>query len=424
MLTYSSNWLILFPVAFSLFVALRLSVGRLDQAPSSWSTTIVRCTITIMMIFAVLSIGLRWSVISILWGILLAGCAVVLLVKRRKLERSALLLSATNACTMFQQQSLLSHFFHENVGWLRRTTRRMRGDLDKGMPWWRILEYRGVATGVYERLSVRLLAEYGDPPGKLPVKSSTMDLPVHISARLERLMGRFALLVWCTLLVPLTLAALAFIVPTLQELFEYGQWQLPLATQWMIQLTDGSSNTLLVAVLGFGGMALLGMLGLALMIWLFPRVLQIGPFDRFCGQHFRSAGFYTLATVMERGENNLVAACQATARLLPVPREAAKYQQLGDLLAGGTKPVDGLLKSRLLSRRELRAFGRGLDQQQPVWSLRQLAQWKIERTLNRYSLVVQICLVIVTVLVACIVGLFAIGTIEALAQMSLQSIES
>ena len=81
------------------------------------------------------------------------------------------------------------------------------------------------------------------------------------------------------------------------------------------------------------------------------------------------------------------------------------------------QPREAFLQAKLLSRSELAAFGIGFDHRDPVWSLQQLASWKTARMLNRYSMLVQMGIVVLTFGIAVVVGCMAVGVFQVLSTL-------
>ena len=132
MIAYPSNWLILFPLAFSLYVGLRLSIGAIDFGRSTFGIVLIRLLIAIFFGLAFLAIGLRPNPISLVWIFLLAVFLVVISWTSRRLDRSAMFLSALNAKDLGQKQVIFGHFQKENVGWVRRRALAVSRDLATG----------------------------------------------------------------------------------------------------------------------------------------------------------------------------------------------------------------------------------------------------------------------------------------------------
>lgn len=419
MFFYFSNWILFFPLAFCLFVAMRLSQGSVDQGKASWMVQTVRCFIALLMTFALLSIGFRPSPVTVVWLMLLAIFGFVIYWKSRRLERSAMLLTAMSAESFAQQQMLAAMFYDENRGWLRRKGNALRRDLAAGVAWNRALEMRGVAVGVYERIALRLQSAYGRREEQVQLPGENIagpESPLRIEAEAERLLGRLLMFSWA-IMIPLVVSLImTFIVPTFKEMFEEFGLDLPRSTQMMVRLADGSVQYGIAHMLSLLPIAMVAIAITCFTVWLFPSLMQIGPLRWFTGEYYQAAGFAAFASVASK-ESNLLAACRATAELVPVPYIARRYHAAAMLMEGGASPADAFVKSRLLAKADLAAYGHGLDERDPSWGLRQLASWKLERMLNRYSILVQIFVVLVTLAFAVVVGLVAIGLIDALAAM-------
>lgn len=414
---FTSNWLIFFPLGFSLFVALRLSQGSRDDGRASRGSTVARCLIAMLFAFSLLAVGLRSHVLSFFWLILLAFFAGVILWKNRRLERSALLLTALHAQTSPRQLSLTESFWTENSGWLRRKAAALRRDYSAGTSWWKSLEQRGIAKGVYESLAVRLIAIYGPANQAKSCKQAAGELltPLQIEAEIERLLGRLSIFSWMVLGFPLVSMIVVFIFPVLKEILEDSAVELPPAL-----LAADAAVTVVSDHLALIGKVLVPLaitfVPLAIWIWFTPAILQLYPFRWLCNDYFRTAGFSALSNAIEH-ENSLPLACGATASLLVVEDLSRQYRAAARMMEEGVKPQQALLQAGLLSRREMQAFQSGLSEQDPSWCLQQLASWRMQRMLARYSIWIQCAIVIVTLLVAIVVGFMAVGVLQVLSSM-------
>ncbi len=417
MIAYFSNWLIFFPVAFSLFVALRLSQASVDQGRDSSAMIAIRGLITLMFVLSLLAIGLRPSPISLVWFMLLGFCAFAMFLKSRRLARSALFLAARNETDLTAQHALVGFFYNENTGWLRRKAKQLGRDLASGVPWERALENRGIARSVYERLALRLQSLHGmQEKSERREESTEMLAPLQIEAEAERLLGRLMIFSWVIFLPALVALILVFILPTIQEMFREFGMRLPASTQ---VLADASS---LVSQSGFGFLVAAASLTLALtacllvLLWLAPSLLQLSGLRWICQDYYQNAGYTVLASLLNQ-DLDILTACRETVRIMPVPHIAHRFHAAASLMEQGASPTTAFQKTRLLSPRELSAFGPGLEANDPAWVLRELAGWKTERMLYRYSIIVQVLVVLVTLLFAVVIGLLAVGIIAALSTL-------
>ncbi len=465
----TSNWFIFFPLACSLFVALRLAEGSADLGGRSFGISFLRLVIATLFTFAVLAIGLRGNPLGVVWLFLAGFFAFILFWKHRRLERSSLLLTALQADDEAKQFSVSESFWFENRGWLRRVSNALRRDLGQGKTWWQALEERGAARGVYERLAVRLAAVYGQPTptsatlveqrhlserqgasrrfsrevpaaSALPLtnqvnqqvpafsnRSAAVQLfkrngsgdllkPLEIEAEVERLLGRLSIFAWVVVFLPLAMLAANIIFPSFQYLFSTFGRPLPSVMSTIVDVCYSATNFGWGAVLYVLPLGLAAIILLAAVVWFFPQLLTTWPLRWLCRDYHRTAGFTAFAYALEH-EPDLLSACQATSRLIALPRESTTYALAAHYLQAGQTPREAFLHAHLINRREFQAFGSGFDQRDPRWSLQQLANWKMLRMLRRYWIFVQWVVVAITLILAAIVGTLAVAMFQMLAEI-------
>ncbi len=421
---FTSNWFIFFPLAFSFFISLRLAQGSGDLGQSSFGANVVRILIAVLFVFSGLAVGLRASIFGFVWLILLSFFGGLLYWKNRRQERSALLLAALRASTPALQLALAESFWSENRGWLRRRAMSLRHDILSGVGWATTLERHKIAHSVYECLAVRLVSKYG-PSSQFTARSSPESsrrqlegellTPLQMEAEVERLLGRLFIFSWIVIVFPLIAMIMMFIVPTFKQIFEEFGISLPPVMAFVVLVADATSQfgSLIALILT---PLLIAMAGLVVLLWFFPKALQRYPFRWLCSDYYRNAGFAALSHTVER-ESNLALACGAASRLLDIEDISRQYQQAADLLSSGLKPQDAFLRSNILSQKELTAFQIGFDHRDPRWCLQQLANWKIARMFERYSMLVQFAIVVLTLIMAAVIGSVAVGVIQVLSTM-------
>ncbi len=417
----TSNWFIFYPLAFSLFVALRMAEGSADLGGRSFGISFLRLIIATMFAFAILAIGLRGNPLGMVWLLLAGFFSFILYWKHRRLERSSLLLTALQADNEAKQLSVCESFWYENRGWLRRVSKVLRKDLGQGKSWWRALEERRAARGIYERLTVRLADQYGRPTTTAPTRikrqgSEELLKPLQIEGEVEQLLGRLSIFAWVVVFMPLTVLAANFIFPTFSSIFSEFGAPLPSVAATIIEVSYSAANFGWGAVLYALPLGLAAIILFAASVWFFPPLLQLWPLRWLCRDYQRTAGITAFAYALEH-EPNLLSACQATARLIAIPHQSTSYALAAHYLQAGQAPRDAFLQAGLINRREFQAFGGGFDWHDPSWSLQQLANWKMQRMLRRYSIIVQWAVVAITLILAFIVGTLAVGMFQMLAQI-------
>ncbi|MFN3192410.1 MAG: hypothetical protein ACE361_18000 [Aureliella sp.] len=443
---FTANWLILFPIAFTLFLAMRLSCGSIDDRGSSWTFMTMRAIVINLFIVGLFALGVRGHYFSLVWVLILGIFAFIFFWKRRRLERSALFHMSLGARSLGEQQHLANYVVQENTGWLRRKARGLTRDLAIGKPWFNALESRGIAVGVYEKVTMRLKAFYGER--KQTSESPSLSIsPLQIESDAERLFGRLFLFSWAILVFPVIAFIGAFILPTIKAMFDEFSIALPRASRALVSFADffnGSAFFFLVS--GFPVLIAIAVL-LGSAIWLFPAMLQLPMFRWLSGDYYKNAGFFALSEILE-WEPDLTLACRRTADVIPISYLSNAYLKAASSLESGESIESSFKSAKLLSERELKVLADPTAMQSkslpnsdpanqsspvamsslsptgvansisdPIWGLRQLASYRIEKMLNRYSMMVQIIVFVLTLFFGVIVAFVAIGLIAALTSL-------
>ncbi len=406
MISLLSNWLLLYPVAFSLFVAMQLSDATADGRRMTLGAQLMRSTIFVLFVFALLAVGCRTSFLSIVWAVLFGIMAVVLLIKQSKLNRSAVTMTVLGCRDLPQVTRAAAFFAEEHGGFLGRKLHRFRLQLGQGLPWSYALEAAGFSTGSYERLAVRLAARFG------PSRNTSRDLnaPIRIEIEMERLLSRLSLLVWILLFGPILVLYQLVVVPTLLKILREFDLAAPPALE---AIRSFRSVTWLSAFLALFALLLLVF---ALLLWMYPSLTRLIPFRFFCGAYYRCLGFVTLARISEH-TSYLTDACRQTAEVVPANHIATKFRVAVTCLERGQSPAEAFAIANLVQGDRLGDFSSILDTTGVAWATNQLATVEVERMLNRYSMVIQFLIVVFTLVFAVLVGFIGVGMFQALSLM-------
>lgn len=407
MIVYLSNWLTLFPIAFSLFVMLQLSQANTDNRRASLGILCMRLAIVILFVLSIGSIGLRFSVLSINWLIIACVFSLILYFKHRKLSRSAVTLAMLSCRDDVQLQTAAAFFHEEQSGWLGRRLARFRKLIAQGVDSALALETVGFTRSVYEKLTARLLYRYGS---NLQTREQLL-LPSRVEFEVERLLGRLAILGWVALIAPYFVLFQAVIVPTLFKILE----EFGTATPWALAAlarygTLGSIIATLVPL------TVLIVFGSVIFIWIYPPLAQQLPFRWICEAYFRSLGCIAFAQVAEKTEEP-IDALRATAEMLPVKYLSQRFERAASGVEGGMTLVDAVSSAGLIRPKQLSDFSSQLDTSGLAWASGQLASFEVERMLYRYSILIQWVLVAVTLFVGAFVALVSIGLLQSLTEM-------
>ena len=357
---------------------------------------------------------------AVAWPILLAAAGFVVLWKRRRLERDAMLHMAFQVDELERQQALATFLAEHNVGWLRRRSRELQEDLAAGIPWFMALEMRGVAQGAYERLAPRMQHLFGKQKEEEAAPSQVMS-PLNVEMEAERLFGRMMVLFWFVKVGPILGLMAWLILPTFVDMFDEFGIEMTGSMQLLVWISDMSVSYFAVPIVIFVWWILM-FSGIGFVIWLFPAVLQMPVFGWLTGHYYNGAGFVALSRALEE-EKNLPEAFDCSGRLVPVGFVAANFRQIAERLRSGEELAAAMQKSGTVAKREMELFTEdviGVDwARDPVWGLRQLSAWKVERMLARYSLLVQVCVFSVTILTGFVIGFFGLAVISSLARLIL-----
>lgn len=416
MIVFSSNILLLFPVAMSLFVVLKIAQGAKDSQGTSFAEYLVRGLLIAMFLFSTFAVGFRTNVLAIAWSLLVVGLLFVLYWKNRRLRRSAVLLTSMNADDLAERQFVADAFVNESHGSTRRRAKRLRRNLAIGMPWAEAVENSGIAKGVFERLALRLQARYGRKQN-CDDGDSLIAQAGHIESEAERLLGRLTLFSWIILIMPAISFFLFFIVPSINNMFEEFGLQLPPAFLF-VSSSSSASKFGIPILIGAIVFLLFSTLVVGMLLWMFPSFLQANPFRLLCRDYFRNVGFVALASAIEH-ENDLATACEDASELIPLEFLSAGYSLAGESIRKGMPLSLALHSAKILTQREQERCIVALDSHNPAWGFRQFALQRCERMLQRYSVLSQILFIVLTLVAAAVVGLFSVSFIQVLSTLIL-----
>ena len=406
MIAFLSNLLILYPVAFSLFLALQLSEASADGRKATVGVQFVRSMIFVLFIFVLLAIGCRVSVLSILWIIIFGVMGVLLMFRQARLNRSAVAMTLLACDNRSQIQRATAFFAEDNSGSLGRRLNRLQRYLTLNMPWSTALEVSGFCRSSYESLLARLTERFGRS------QKLTEDLngPLRIEIELERMLARMSALTWIALFGPVFLLYRSVILPlfirTLTEL------EVIVPESLLLLSEDGWTGSIATLV----SLVTLAFFLVGVLIWMFPVLTLYYPFRLFSAAYFRCLGFVAFARVSERVPE-LVNACRETASVVSVKHIAERFEVAATALERGHAPANALVLAGLVKEHQLGDFTSILQASDVSWATRQLAHAEVERMLRRYSLAIQFLVVLFSLTFGFLVGLIGFGMFQALTVM-------
>jgi hypothetical protein len=407
MAVYLSNWLMFYPMAISLFVALRLSQATTDSRQVSASILAVRSTLVVMLLLTLISVGTRSTPLSLMWLLIAGSCGTVLYIRQRQMSRAAVTMTLLSCDNLIQLRRAATFIQEEQSGWLRRRINRFLALIDSGVEGTVALEASRMTLTAYERLTARLSHQFGR------ADASQQDLlaPLRVAYEYERLLGRLGILAWCLGIAPIFVLYQIFVIPTLLQMLEEFGISAPWALNVLVQ-----QSRLVIFVAAIIPLALLCIAGTAVLLWLNPVFTQWLPLRWLCGTYYRSLGAIAFARVA-RHTQEPVSALRQTSQLLPIRYLSEKFDHAARRVEMGDSVAKAMASANLLPANYLGNFSAELDTAGLAWATEQLATWDTDRTLNRYSLLIQCLLVGVTLLFAGFVALVCVGMIQTLTEM-------
>jgi hypothetical protein len=405
---FVSNLLVLYPIAFSLFVALRLAEATTDGRKVTFGVQVVRSMMFVLFAFSLIGIACRSTILSILWVFLFSLTAVVVLIKQSRLNRSVITMTVLGCRDLPQIQRAVVYASEEHSGGLGRRLKGMSKLLLNNVPWSRALERSGFCRGSYERLAARLAERFG---GSLSDGDGEgVDGRLRIENDLERMLSRLSLLAWVSLFAPVFAFYKYRVIPIMVRMLE--EFELPIPSAMVILQGDFYLGWISGAVVTLVMLAIL----LAALVWFFPRLTLLWPLRWLSRTYYRCLGFVAFSRVSEHVPN-LIAACHETAALVPAGHIASQFRGAAMRLERGESPVMALAGAGLVQRERLGDFESILSTSGLSWATQQLANSEVERMLNRYSLLIQFLLVVFTLVFAALVGLVAVAMFQVLSGM-------
>jgi hypothetical protein len=407
---FSANWNILFPIACSLLVGLKLAEGRSGLRGSGWIWAGLHTLVYSMMAMALAGVIIRVSLINILWLLILPVFIVIMLLKSRMLGRMALFASLTSVDSPPLAQQVARDFSRFNRGWLRRRAVRFVQSSEKGMDWQQSMRHSGIAKSPFELLLCGLIGTYGKTAfAQIP----TALHPLRIQGEFERIVGRLLVIPWLLLGMPVLFLIQLLLLPTFVEIFD--EFQRSLGGRWG-QLFFPSNTAFVISagsVLGGFWMGCLAFFFLGYAAQLVPGLLTIIPFRWLFDPYHRALCLVALA-VTSRAESGIGRACEVSSQILPFPHWSSRFQHARQRLDQGASLGESLQKAKLLTPAEAQALHSALDASSLCWFLQQMAIAHTDKMLRRYSVLVQIIVVSAVVSFAALYSWMIVGLIEAL----------
>ncbi len=413
MYNYTANLVVLFPLAVSLFVAMRLGEGMIGGSRTGWVRSIAYIVIGLMITLSIAGVLIRIGVFGLIW---LAGLSIVIVIigiRSRALGRSAMYHSLATVDADRNYALMAQDFITHNAGSVRRRAKRFLRSLDQLGDWSAAMESSRIAQSPSEKLSCRAKKRYGD---NLEQVSLPLVRASQVQQEAERLLAR---------MYPIPVAVLGFVVlglimwriiPKLAEILEEFNIELPMAISKVINISETIFSSHWWFFFAMALLALAAASAFNVIAWIFPLLAQRYPLRLLTKPYYRSLGLLSLSIAMKR-QPEVRSACQSAASLMSVSFISDKLQQAGKLIELGQPPASALLGASMISRQQAALLQSAESAQNLPWAIEQIANTTVERTLRFYAISSQILVVALVLVLAAIYGYFASAIVEALAQI-------
>lgn len=411
---YTSNFAILFPLGACLYIAMRLNDGQVDGKRGGWGRSIVYSTISLITAFAVAGIMFRLGAISLIWLVAFVFAMLVIATRSLSLNRDAMFRSLSMMTSDVARQRMADDFMKENSWFVHRRASRFRQALHHGRPWADAMQESGIAKTSSQVFACRSVALYGKD---LEQSISPLLSPMRMQQEVERLLGRIYPLPWSLIGIAVITLTMWIIVPTFKEMFEEFDLTLPPIMEAFIRMSDlvtRDLSPLLYPLFGFVFLAAM----YVVLAWLFPKLAQYYPLRPFTQGYYQSLGITSLAIAL-RHEPDFATACTIASRLMPVSFIAHRLSRTASLSQQGYSPDKALQLAPLLSYNHAAQLRSSVATRSLPWALEQVAVFVTERTLRRYSMLIQFMIVLMVLVLGFFYGWMAIAFIQCLSTMVL-----
>lgn len=411
---YSSNLVILFPIASCLFIVMRLADTQIDCQRAGIFRTIIYVISSLMISLSLIGLLLRIGPVNVIWILIFPVLVAFLILRSLVLGRLAMLLSFLLSMPQSQPIHIASNFVRLNSGQVRRLARRLLRQMEQGKEWAPALQATRIAKSGHEILWCRSVAKYGQ---KALEELPEILHPLRVQTEIERLMARLAVLPWLYLGIPISLTIVVFLAPVFVEMA--SEFDMSFASTILVfvhakQMLEGPYQ-LLVLLLVLLGLAISAVIMLLVTV---PQLIYVAPFRFFFRAYHRTVSLLGLATA-GRHEENLVDLSRIASQFVSSADHSRQLELIAQRLEQGSLPQAAFVESGVLSHREAALLEHGISSRSLAWALQEIAVAQTERMLRRLSAFTQVALVAFVMFFAVFYGLVAHAILQFISQVIL-----
>ncbi len=402
-----SNLILLIPVACVLAIMLSMTGSMVVRPRNDAIRTFVLIVIWQFALLGVIGLLARSSLFSLAWVLVCLVFLIQLWFWERKVARNILLLVfGSNATSESQLTKLLHYLNHEGRGYWQRLGKRFGHIWRTTGSWQLAMIHSRMARGLRVRLALATLAQGQDTLRFNQQIARTVDE----SKQLSHWLGRIAL---ASLSIFILLFSGLVYEFAIQPTFEAMKKESLVSTDELHGYWDAIVKYKLYIAIPVLTWSLIASLYL---IKTFPVLARHRPLAWLCKNYYRALAMESLADGL-MFYRDPAQACQELASAFPVPSWSAKLKRSARRLAeGATIPV-ALTNGGLIRQSEAAALSICDGPEALSWSLRQLSQNQLERTVSRTHMLAQLVMVFLTLLSGVLVCMYALATFGWLAGM-------
>ncbi|MDZ4851553.1 MAG: hypothetical protein SGI77_19860 [Pirellulaceae bacterium] len=406
-----SHWIALFPMGICAWIVLRLMIAENPRFRGSWICLAIRISIFVMLGFSIAGVAMRFQWLAYFWLLLALTLLFVLWVKRRELQRSAIMISmVAMAGNPIDIRELAVSFNDHNYGFLRKVTRRFQRNFVEHSNWFASFEKSGFTRGVTKRFALRLLSYHPTLP---KMRCLAMGESSHV-LEIDRMVWQF-LISTLVVFVPLSVlfAFMLFVLePMLVKLaaeVNYGDFEgvdvlhQPLLSTVKIPLVV-ANLTIAIAYVGF------------LWVYIFPSVSRRRPIEWLLRPYFQSWTLLGLSDLVAV-EPSFSLAVEQAAQSHPVNSIKTQLRRVARRLADGSTIEQAMVRSKLVTRRQIGLLALANDQSSLSWSLGVIGESGMEKCLGWYTIAIQILFFVAIAACAVVAAIFAYSIFDSQASL-------
>lgn len=401
-----SNLILLLPIASVLAIMLSMTGSPVLRSRDEGVRLFVKVIVWQCVLLGLVGLLARSSPLSLLWLIFFLGFLVQLWFWERGLARNILLLVIGANCQSTNQLNKVVHYLnHEGRGYWRRLGRRF-GNIYRATGSWQLaLVQSRLARPMRARLALASLTYRQDTSHFHQQLAQTVSEQKQVSQWL----GRFSIVSLSYMVLLIAGLLDQFVFPIFdrmwQDLYQSSASELPTTQAWLT-FTQWHLHVIIPALVWLALLMLYAVKKI-------PFFAQRRPVAWMLGNYYRALALEGMADGLRTSRDPIVV-CNRMAEIIPVKHWSRKLHSAAKRMSEGRSVSDALARSGVLKQNEAAVLTLCRDAEAMAWSVRELGQNLLERTLRRTHIAVQLLTIMLTIFAAFITAMYAVSTFGCL----------